>query len=428
MKPNALLAQSGGPSPVINSSLLGLIDGCHAFPHHIANIFAARHGVEGILQEDLLDLSQEDPHELQLLRSTPCAGAIGTCRYKLGPANSDDVHRILDVFAAHNVGFFFYIGGNDSMDTADKIARLAHQRSIPLTVVGVPKTIDNDLGDNSGSLIDHTPGYGSAARFWALLVQNANEENAGISTSEPVSVYQTMGRKSGFITAAARLGDPDRRLPLQLYLPESHHSLDSLTHHVHQSLRRHHRCIVIVSEGFDVGSLGEKRDPFGHIEYGASETTVAQVVVNHLNRLGLPARGHATGQVPGVLQRDVSIYASTVDLDEAYNVARHAVAIAIHHGSGWMATIIRDSSSPYRIHFDKVPLASIANAVRTFPAHWLSPDQLDVTDDFISYARPLIGDHWPTVPLENGLQRFARLRRVPLPKKLPPYLPHNFRT
>lgn len=427
MKLNALVAQSGGPSPVINASLLGVIDGCRAFPDHIAHLFAARHGVEGILTEDLFDLSQEDPHELALLRHTPCAGAIGTCRYKLRHANSEDFNRILDVITAHNIGYFFYIGGNDSMDTADKVAHLARQRGLELTVIGIPKTIDNDLGDNSGCLIDHTPGYGSAARFWALLVQNANEENAGICTSEPVSVYQTMGRKSGFITAAARLGDPERQLPLQLYLPESHHTLESLTENVFAAVRRCGRCIVIASEGFDVGSLGEKHDPFGHIEYGASETTVAQVIVNHLNRLGLPARGYATGQVPGVIQRDVSIHASTVDLHEAYEVAHFAVQLAIRDGSGWMATILRDSSSPYRVRYDKVPLGAIANAVRTLPPSWLSTDQLDVTDDFIRYARPLIGDDWPDIPLVNGLQRFARLRRIPVPKKLPPYVPCNFR-
>lgn len=427
MKPNALVAQSGGPSPVINSSLLGVIDGCRAFPNHINHIFAARHGVEGILTEELLDLSQEDPRELDLLRVTPCAGAIGTCRYKLGAANSDDYNRILDVVTAHNIGFFFYIGGNDSMDTAHKVAQLARNRGIQLAATGVPKTIDNDLGDNSGALIDHTPGYGSAARFWALHVQNANEENAGMCPSECVSVYQTMGRTSGFITAAARLGDPDRRLPLQLYLPESHHTLDSLADNVNAALARHGRCIVIVSEGFDAGPLGEKRDAFGHIEYGASETTVAQVVINYLNRIGLRARGQATGQVPGVLQRDVSIFASTIDLHEAYEAGRKAVEIALRDGSGWMATILRVPGSTYRVRYDKVPLEAIANAVRTVPKEWLTPDGLDVTDDFINYARPLIGEDWPPIRLEHGLQRFARLRRVPLPKKLPPYTPHNFR-
>mgnify|MGYP000319757820 CR=1 FL=1 len=424
MNCNALVAQSGAPSPVINASLHGVLDGCRAFPSHINSVFAARHGVEGILREELLDLSREDPRELNLLRFTPCAGAIGTCRYKLGADHHDDYNRILHVFAAHNIGFFFYIGGNDSMDTAHKISTLARLRGIPLIVTGVPKTIDNDLGDNSGSLIDLTPGYGSAARFWALLTQNANEENAGMCPSECVSVYQTMGRKSGFITAAARLGDPERRLPLQLYLPESHHTLASLASNVNAALSRHGRCIVIVSEGFDAGPLGEKHDAFGHIEYGASETTVAQVVVNHLNRIGLRARGHATGQVPSVLQRDVSIYASCVDLDEAYEVGRHAVQIALRHGSGFMATILREPGPAYRVRYDKVPLDAIANAVRTVPKEWLTPDGLDVTDDFIAYARPLIGEHWPPIQLEHGLQRFARLRRFPLPRKLPPYIPH----
>ncbi len=427
MKHNALVAQSGGPSPVINASLQGVLDGCRAFPDHIKHVFAARHGVQGILREELLDLAQEDPRELELLRHTPCAGAIGTCRYKLGADNDDDYSRILDVVAAHQIGFFFYIGGNDSMDTAHKVAALAHARGIELVATGVPKTIDNDLGDESGTLIDHTPGYGSAARYWACLVQNANEENAGTCPSECVSVYQTMGRKAGFITAASRLGDPHRRMPLQLYLPESHHTLDSLADNVNAMLAREGRCIVIVSEGFNVGSLGEKRDAFGHIEYGASETTVAQVVVNHLNRCGLKARGQATGQVPGVLQRDVSIYASTVDMHEAYEAGRKAVDIALRDGNGWMATILRAPGPGYHVRYDKVPLEKIANSVRTMPKHWISSDGLDVTDEFVAYAQPLLGDEWPPLRLENGLQRFARLRRVMLPQRLPAYIPHNHR-
>jgi 6-phosphofructokinase 1 len=427
MKPNVLVAQSGGPSPVINASLQGVIDACQSYPEHFGTIFGAWRGVEGILYEELLDLTREAPREIQLLKHTPCAGAIGTCRYKLGPGQDDDFARILEVIRAHNIGWFFYIGGNDSMDTAHKVSLLARAHGIELIVAGIPKTIDNDVGDPAFKLIDHTPGYGSTARYWAYLIQNVNEENRGMSTSECVTVFQAMGRKSGFIPAAARLGDPHREMPLQIYLPESQHTLASLTDNVNAMLAARGRCIVIASEGFNVGSLGERHDAFGHIEYGASATTVTQVIVNHLNRVGLRARGQVSGQVPGVLQRGVSLHASRVDIDEAYEVARHAVRVAVREGTGWMATLLRAPEEQYRIQYAHVPLEAVANTVRTLPPAWLSADQLDVTDDFVRYAQPLIGDGPPAVVYENGLQRFARLQRIFVAKQLPAYTPHCVR-
>lgn len=428
MKKNVIVAQSGGPSPVINASLQGVIDGCLAYPEQIDRVYAGWHGIEGVLLEELIDLSQQPREEIELLRYTPAAGAIGTCRYKLKQEQAEDYERIIHVMRAHNAGYFFYIGGNDSMDTADKVSRLAKERGLELTVTGVPKTIDNDLGDEAFTIIDHTPGYGSAARYWTSIVQNTNEENRGMCVSEPVAVLQAMGRKAGFIPAAARLADPDREMPLQLYLAESHHTLESLADHVNDQLKRSGRCLVVVSEGFDVGSLGEAHDGFGHIEYGASQTTVAQVVVNHLNAVGLKARGQATGQVPGVLQRSTSIFASKVDIDEAYRVGQKAVEIAMHEGTGWMATILRSPGDVYGPYFDKVPLQVVANSARHLPAHWLTADGLDVTDEFVQYARPLLGDGWPEIRVENGLQRFARLTMRMSKKKLPAYLPVRFRT
>lgn len=427
MKKNVIVAQSGGPSPVINSSLYGVIEGCLAYPDRIDRMYAGWHGIEGILLEELIDLSAQPKQELELLRVTPAAGAIGTCRYKLKADQSEDYNRIVDVMQAHNVGYFFYIGGNDSMDTADKVSRLAKERGLELIVTGVPKTIDNDLGDEAFTIIDHTPGYGSAARYWAHLIQTTEEENRGMCVSEPVSVFQAMGRTSGFIPAAARLADPKREMPLQLYLAESQHTLSSLADHVNDQLKRDGRCIVVVSEGFNVGSLGEAHDGFGHIEYGASQTTVAQVVTNYLNRVGLQARGQATGQVPGILQRSTGMFASPVDLEEAYEVGKHAVEIGVHEGTGWMATILRKPGNVYAPYYDKVALPVVANSARHLPAHWLSRDQLDVTDDFIRYARPLIGDTWPAIRLENGLQRFARITRQLIAKKLPAYVPIRFR-
>ena len=427
MKKNVIAAQSGGPSPVINASLQGVIDGCRAYPDQIGRMYAGWHGIEGILLEELIDLAQQPRREIELLRYTPAAGAIGTCRYKLKDEQAEDYARIVDVMRAHNVGYFFYIGGNDSMDTAAKVSKLAQEKGVELIVTGVPKTIDNDLGDEAFTIIDHTPGYGSAARYWAYLIQNIEEENRGMSVSEPVSVLQAMGRKSGFIPAAARLADPHREMPLQIYMAESQHTLESLADNVNRQLQKTGRCIVVVSEGFDVGSLGEARDGFGHIEYGASQTTVAQAVTNYLNQVGLKARGQATGQLPGVIQRSTSIFASKVDIAEAYEVGKKAVEIAMQEGTGWMATILRKPGSTYQPFFDKVPLEVVANSARHLPAHWITNDGLDVTDEFVRYARPLIGDDWPEMVIENGLQRFARFTVRFIEKKLPEYVPVRFR-
>jgi 6-phosphofructokinase 1 len=426
-KRNAIVAQSGGPSPVINASLLGVIDGCRDYPDRIGRLYAAWHGVEGILSEELIDLGLQDRRELELLRTTTSAGAIGTCRYKLKGEQSEDFERIVEVMRAHDVGWFFYIGGNDSMDTAQKVADLARRKGVDLVCTGVPKTIDNDVGDERFTLIDHTPGYGSAARYWACITKDVDEENRGMSPSESVSVLQAMGRKAGFIPAAARLADPQREMPLQIYFAEAHHTLESMAENVNRQLQNSGRCIVVVSEGFDVGSLGEKHDGFGHIEYGASQSTVAQMVVNYLNKAGLRSRGYATGQVPGVLQRSTSIHASAVDVQEAHDVGRHAVKVGVEQGSGWMATILRRPGDAYRVYYDKVELGKVAASARQIPRHWLSPDGLDVTDDFVRYARPLIGEQWAPVPLENGVPRFARLKVRFIERQLPGYVPQKYR-
>src|SRR5215475_7050197 len=243
---NMVVAQSGGPSPVINNSLRGILETAHQMSE-IGTVYGGRNGIEGILKEELLDLSAQAAEEVALLRYTPAAGSIGTCRYKLKPAQKEDFDRVLEVFKAHNVGYFLYIGGNDSMDTAHKVARLAHERGLDLVAVGVPKTIDNDVGDSEFKLIDHTPGYGSVAKYWMHAVQNANEENAGSSPADPVLVMQAMGRKIGFIPAAARLADPGRQMPLVIYLAESPCSLEELTDNVNDQLRRDGRCLVVVS-------------------------------------------------------------------------------------------------------------------------------------------------------------------------------------
>jgi 6-phosphofructokinase 1 len=408
---------------VINASLRGVVDGCRAYPGVFGTVYAGYHGIEGVLKEELLDLSAQPEEELCLLSTTPAAGAIGTCRYKLREHQQEDFRRVVDVFKAHDVGYFFYNGGNDSMDTAHKIAELAAERGLDLVAVGVPKTIDNDVGDSEFKLIDHTPGYGSVARYWALTVQNANQENAGSCPADPVLVMQAMGRKIGFIPAAARLADPDREMPLLVVMSESGISLPDLADAVNDQVRERGRSLVVVSEGFPVGDLGELRDAFGHTTFSSSKTTVERTVVNYLNERGLPARGAARGNVPGTDQRHNMIYASTVDLEEAYRVGQKAAQIAVEDGSGYMSTILREPGPIYSVRYDKVPLELVANSERRFPESWIAESRLDVTGDFVRYARPLIGDGWPAIPLVDGRQRFAELAPIYAEQKLSPYIP-----
>jgi 6-phosphofructokinase 1 len=424
---NVVVAQSGGPTPVINNSLRAVVETCRALPDRYATVYAGHHGIEGVLREELLDLSAQDPLEIALLRTTPAAGATGTCRYKRKRGQEEDLERVVDVLAAHDVGFFFYIGGNDSMDTAHKVAMLARDRGLELVATGVPKTIDNDVGDSEFALIDHTPGYGSVARYWALAVQNADQENAGSCPADPVLVMQAMGRKIGFIPAAARLADPSRQMPLLILLRESGLTLEAVADLVNDTLRSRGRALVVISEGFDVGDIGERRDAFGHTEFSSSRMTVGQMVVNYLNAVGLAARGSARGNIPGTDQRHSIIHASTVDLDEAYQVGRHAVHLAAEHGSGFMATILREPGHSYRVRYDKVPLEVVANSERAFPDAWIAPSRDDVTDAFLRYARPLIGDDWPTVPMVDGRQRFALLAPLFADRKLPEYVPQAHR-
>jgi ATP-dependent phosphofructokinase / diphosphate-dependent phosphofructokinase len=424
---NLIVAQSGGPTPVINSSLQGIIEAARQFSN-IGTVYGARHGIEGVLKEELLDLSAQADEEVALLRYTPAAGSIGACRYKLRPQQTEDFDRVIEVLRAHEVGYLLYIGGNDSMDTAQKIAQLARDRGLHLVAVGVPKTIDNDLGDSEFRLIDHTPGYGSVARYWMHKVQEANEENVGSSPADPVLVMQTMGRKIGFIPAAARLGDPMREMPLLIYLPEAPCPLAQLADQVSDQVRRCGRCLVVISEGFDVGDLGELRDAFGHAAFGSSRQTVAQVVINYLNQVGLPCKGAARGNVAGTDQRTSMAYASSVDLDEAYRLGQKAVELAAGRQSGFMATILRDPGPLYAVRYDKAPLAEVANSERTFPKPWIAPSGTDVTDDFLRYAKPLAGSDSISLPLVDGRLQMTRFAPIYAERSLPRYVPHADRS
>jgi len=419
---NLVVAQSGGPSPVINNTVRGVIEAARQMDN-IGTVYGAHHGIEGVLKEELIDLTAQPEEEISLLRYTPAAGSIGTCRYKLKEGQDEDFERVIDVLKAHDVGYFIYIGGNDSMDTANKIAELGQERGMDLVGIGGPKTIDNDVGDSEFKLIDHTPGYGSTAKYWMHAVQCANEENRGSCPADPVLVLQAMGRRIGYIPAAARLADPDREMPLQIYMAESPCSLADMADNINDQLKNDGRCIVVVSEGFDVGDLGEVKDGFGHTSFSSSQITVAQTVVNYLNANGLAASGAARCNVPGTDQRHSMAFASTVDLEEAYYAGQKACLLAANHESGYMANILRSPGDIYNVYYDKAPLSEVANSERTFPKEWISANGFDVTDEFIKYAKPLVGEGMVSIPMIAGRQRMTRLEPIFASQKLEKYLP-----
>lgn len=427
MAKNMIVAQSGGPSAVINNTLRGLVETARQMSE-IGTVYAGWHGIEGVLKEELLDLSAQCPEEIALLRTTPAAGSCGTCRYKLKDKQTEDFDRLMEVFKAHNVGYFCYIGGNDSMHTAYTVANLARERGLDMIGVGGPKTIDNDVGDSEFKLVDHTPGYGSTARYWTHYIQQSNEENNGSCPADPVLVLQAMGRKIGYIPAAARLADPKRELPLQIYLAERKVTIEQISDNINKSLKEHGRAIVVVSEGLEIEGLKIPeefivRDSFGHAMLSSSKITIAQMLTNALNEQNLPVKGAARCNVPGTHQRNDMVYASTVDLEESYYVGQKAALLAAAGEHGYMSTILRTDWDNYQVKYDKAPLAEVAEKDRKFPSEWITPCGTDVTDDFIKYARPLIGDNWVSVPMIDGRLRLARLKPIFADQKLPKYVP-----
>ncbi|MBD3675331.1 MAG: diphosphate--fructose-6-phosphate 1-phosphotransferase [Planctomycetaceae bacterium] len=425
-----IVAQSGGPSPVINNTVRGIVETAREMSE-IGTVYGGFHGIEGVLKEELIDLTAQCPEEIALLRTTPAAGSIGTCRYKLKDWQNEDFDRIIEVFKAHNIGYFVYVGGNDSMDTANKVANLARERGLDVCGIGGPKTIDNDVGDSEFKLIDHTPGYGSTARYWSNFIQMSNEENNGSCPADPVLVCQAMGRKIGYIPAAARLADPNREMPLQIYLAERKVTLEQIRHNINECLKEHGRAIVVVSEGLEIEGLEIPeefvvRDSFGHAMLSSSKITIAQMLVNALNdkeKFKLAVKGAARCNVPGTHQRNDIIHASNVDLTESYYVGQKAALLAAHGEHGYMASILRADRDNYTVEYGKAPLSEVANSERHFPSDWISEDGTDVTDDFIKYARPLIGDNWVSVPIIDGRIRLAQLKPIHADQKLDSYVP-----
>jgi len=429
---NAVIAQSGGPTSVINNSIRGAVNVLLS-SDKIDKVYGARMGILGVLNENMLDISSQDLNQIDRLSQTPSAGVIGSCRYKI--KSEEDLSRIVEVFSAHNIGYFLYCGGGDSMDTANKIAKIARGKGLELIVVGIPKTIDNDVGDKLSAdgtfaICDHNPGYGSVARNTAVNVAEADQENMASFTSDPVIVIGVMGRKIGFIPAAARLADPKRKLPLLVILPEAFKgsdpadNLDYITVKVNQKLKEYGRAIVVIGEGVDLGSVGVLADSFDHTQFSSSAFSIEQILANYLNGIDrdgntrLSVRGNARWEKPGTRQRRELAYVSDVDLAEAYQLGKLAAEIAIVGHSGYMSTILRISGSTYKVKYNKVSLERVANSEREFPPQWITLDRVDVTDEFVSWAAPLIGVDLP---------QFSEFEKIYAEKRLPEYTPYQYR-
>lgn len=326
------------------------------------------------------------------------------------------------------------------MDTAHKVSKMARENGLDLICVGIPKTIDNDLGgtlqsDNTFAICDHNPGYGSVAKNLAVNILEANEENKASYTSDPVLVITVMGRKIGFIPAAARLADLKRRMPLLLFLPEalskndSKSNLEFITEKVNERLKEAGRCIVVIGEGVNLGDLLILKDSFGHAQFSASGTTVGNLLINHLNGLDrtdsqgqaktrLAVSGIARAENPGTRQRRELAYVSEVDHEEAYQVGAYSAQLALNEQSGYMATIVREPAIYYRIRYDKVALEVVANAEREFPKEWIAENKSDVTDDFVHWANPLIG---------SPLSEFTKFKEIYISPKCEKYVPVEYR-
>jgi ATP-dependent phosphofructokinase / diphosphate-dependent phosphofructokinase len=410
---NVLVGQSGGPTSVINASVAGIV--AEALNHEcIEEIYGAMNGVLGILQEDLIDLASESQQQIRALRHTPGA-ALGTCRYKL--KKQQDFERVLEVFKAHNIRYFFYIGGNDSQDTADKIAKLAQQQNYELRVIGVPKTIDNDL-----PITDHTPGYASAVKYITTAIREVACDNEAMGQGDLVSIIEVMGRSAGWIAAGASLAkrrDHPHDPPHLILLPEIPFAQDKVLEDIRRVLKREKYCLIVVAEGL-VDADGNyvaaegNTDAFGHAQLGGAGDALAEII-----GANIPGTKVRVAK-PGLLQRCAAHAASKTDADEAFLAGQAAVQAAINGETEKMVTLVRGETDHYTCETGLAPLADVANSVKKLPREWINEDGVSMNFQFLRYAQPLIQGE-VTLPYENGAPLFARLDKVRVDKQLPGY-------
>jgi len=411
---NVLVGQSGGPTAVVNASVAGII--AEALNHDcVEEIYGSLNGVLGILQEDLVDLAAESQQQIRALKHSPGA-ALGSCRYKL--KKQADFDRVLEVFKAHNIRYFFYIGGNDSQDTAAKISAHAQAQGYELRVIGVPKTVDNDL-----PATDHCPGFGSTAKYLATTVRELAADNDAMGQGDLVSIIEVMGRSAGWIAASAALAkrrDQPHDPPHLIYLPEIPFNQEKCLEDIRRVLKREKFCQIVVAEGLtdadgNYVSADPATDAFGHAQLGGAGEFLKDLV--EANLPGVKARLSA----PGLMQRCAAHVASKVDADEAYLAGQAAVKAAINGETDKLVTLVRGDTDTYSCETGLAPLADVANNVKKLPREWINEDGVSMNFQFIRYAQPLIQGE-VAVPHENGVPQFARLDKSRVDKILPAYV------
>ena len=404
-----IFGQSGGPTAVINASAYGVIRTA-LDSDVITNVYGAAYGIKGVLNDELYDMAEEEDYELKLLLNTP-SSELGSCRYKIADPEVDDTDyiRILEIFKKYDVRYFFYNGGNDSMDTCNKISRYMEKVGYECRVMGVPKTIDNDLFGT-----DHCPGYGSAAKFIATSCMEVGKDT-DVYNTDMVTVIEIMGRHAGWLTASAALATEygNGCGPDLIYLPERDFDLDQFTEDVTKIMKQKRNVLVAVSEGLhyaDGSFVSEAKtsgtDGFGH----AQLCGLAVKLANYLKeRMGLKK---VRGIELSLLQRSAAHIASAVDIDEAYSVGKYAVEAAINGATGQMVALEReDNQGLYSCKPTLLSLSSVANYEKKVPLEWITRDGNYVTNEFINYVLPLIQGE-PRIPQSNSLPRYARLKKV----------------
>ena len=411
---NAFYAQSGGVTAVINASACGVIETARRHSDRIANVYAGRNGILGALNEDLIDTGKETVAAIAALKHTP-SGAFGSCRYKLRDPEQDDTEyeRLIAVFRAHNIGYFFYNGGGDSADTCHKVSQLSARRGFPIQAIHIPKTVDNDL-----PITDNCPGFGSVAKYIAISTREASYDVQSMArTSTKVFVIEVMGRHAGWIAAAGGLAaDADNDIPVVVLFPEVAFDETRFIARVRQEVERHDYCTVVVSEGArwpDGRFLAEQgtKDAFGHAQLGGAAPVVAGLI-----KQALGYKFHWA--VADYLQRSARHIASATDVQQACAVGEAAVDYALAGENAIMPVIVRTANDPYQWKIDKAPLADIANVEKFMPADFISADGFGITPACRAYLEPLIrGESYP--PYRNGLPEYVRLQNTPVPKKLP---------